>query len=319
MNKEKLYTYFAKFHGPITPSTHGWHQGTCPFCGKEKLAISFDLGIAKCWRGCFKGFSIDLIRKYHDITYFEAGELIESQEESLIHVPSSIVRVQRKGDLILPKGTIPILYGDGILGDRARKYLVERGFDLNYMDRIGISYCNEEGKYFGRIIIPFKRRGVLAYFIARDYIGDYRRYQNPEKDEYGIGKAELLFNEEALFLKDEVYLVEGWADACTMGEAGVSMQGSTISTIQRNSILKSPVKEVILVPDKGYYLNGLKMAMDFIKFKSVKVLDLAQIHILDNPEAKDANEYGKSSILTLEEHTPWFTDVILCKELYARS
>lgn len=316
INKEKLYTLFARYHAPLNQSTNGWYSATCPFCGKEKLAINFNYNIVKCWRNCFKaGFIIDFICKYRGISYFEAHELIDAQEEGLFHIPSGIVRIQKKSELILPLGTVPILFGDTVLGQRARDYLVDRRFDLNYLDRIGVGYCTDVGKYFGYLIIPFKRRGILSYFIARDFIKNFPRYKNPDKKDCGIGKGELLFNEEALYLYDKVYLCEGWADAATLQEQGVSYQGSQMSVIQRNSVIKSPVESVVIVPDRGFYCSGLQMAADIIKFKMVKVLDLQQIVLLDDPEAKDPNDLGKNLIFQLEQVTDWLTSMTLFKEL----
>lgn len=317
IDREKVYTYFNRYHGPLSPSTHGWFDCICPICGKRKFAVNFDYLLAKCWTGCFKGFAIDVISIFHGINYFEARELVDSMEPGLTRLPNSLVKI-KASDLILPDGYVPILSGDTILGERARNYLKGRGFDLNYLDRIGLGYCIEQNKvaadnYFGYIIIPFKRDGLLSYFIGRTFIDSYPRYKNPNRSTCGIGKSDVIFNEEALLLNDTVYQTEGWACAATIGPAGFSIQGTTPSTIQKNIVIKSGVKEVIIIPDAGFYKKGLEAAVDYINYKKVKVLNLDLFQ--QEGRGKDVNEIGKESVLGLAAETPYATLGFLYKEM----
>ena len=319
IDREKVYTYMDKFHGPIEQSTNGWYSASCPICGKKnKFAINFNYLTGKCWTGCFSGFLIDIIRIYHgSITYFEAKELIDSMEPSLLHIPAAVNRAA-KSKIALPRGYHSILEGDGNLAERAREYLIGRGFDLNYMDRIGVGYVttqdpNPVNDYFGRIIIPFKREGILSYFIGRTFIDDYMRYKNPAKEVCGVGKADLLFNEEALYIEPKVYITEGWACAATIQRAGISQQGSTPGVIQRNMILKSPVKEVILVPDANYYMQGLTTAKYFMQYKKVKVINLAYFEKAGI--GKDVNEIGVENLIAQEAKTPWVDPAFLYQQM----
>ncbi len=328
IDKDQVYAYFAKFHGPLEPSSNGWYECNCPVCGKHKFAVNFDYLIGKCWRGCYrKKFLLDVIQIYHGISYFETRELIESMETGITKIPQSIKKSTRDAKFFLPVGYKPILSGTTILAERARAYLRGRGFDLNYLDKIGVGYCDEMVKdrkdnYFGYIIIPFKRRGVLVYFIGRDFIGNFERYKNPLKEKVGVGKGEFFFNEEALLLQDKVYLTEGWACAATIGEMGSSIQGSIWSVIQRNSVLISSLKEVVIIPDAGYYSNGLDMAYEIISVKDntkrVKVLNLDPCQKAGL--GKDVNEIGRDAVLNVEAKTPWVDMSFLYKEMsHARS
>jgi hypothetical protein len=318
MNKEKAYSYVNQYFGPVNPSTNGWVDGgTCPFCGKKKLAYQPDYLIVKCWAGCFKGFLTDLIKIYQNISYFETRELIDSMEPGLTRLPHSVTKTKAI-ELILPIGYTPILSGETLLGIRARTYLTKRGFDLNYMDRLGVGYCIDEDKdprmnFFGRIIIPFKRHGILSYYIGRTFINAYDRYKNPPTQQFGIGKADVLFNEEALLLEDSVFMTEGWSDSCTLGSNAISIQGSTPSTIQKNIIIKSSIKEIVIVPDAEFYIQGLQTARDFINYKKVKVLNLDPFK--KQGLGKDANEIGKEKILELSNDTPYLTMGTLYKEI----
>jgi hypothetical protein len=318
IDRERVYAYFAKFHGPVQPSTNGWYSCTCPICGRPKFAVNFDHLIGKCWRGCFKGFLFDVIQRYHGINHIETHELIDSMEPGIFRAPYTVRRAAKETRNILPHGYTPILSGNSVLAERARGYLKGRGFDLNYLDRIGVGYCTEPDKdpkhnYFGYIIIPFKRKGTVAYFIGRDFIGNAQRYKNPIREDLGVGKADFFFNEEALLLYDKIYLTEGWACAATIKERGVSMQGSIWSVIQKNIIFTSEVKDVIIIPDAEYYNNGLQMAYEIILRKRVKVLNLNAFY--RNGFGKDVNEIGFDRVIALELDTPWTSMGSLFKEM----
>jgi len=323
IDKDKVYAYFAKFHGPVEPSTNGWYQCTCPVCGKPKFAINFDYLIGKCWRGCFnKKFLLDVIQIYHGISYFETRELIDSMEDGFTRIPQSLKKETKDTKIFLPVGYKPILSGSTVLAERARMYLRNRGFDLNYLDKIGVGYCDESvpdrrESYFGYIIVPFKRRGTLVYFIGRTFIGDFERYKNPAKEKVGVGKGEFFFNEEAFILQDKVYLTEGWACAATIGEAGASMQGSIWGIIQRNTVFTSSAKDLIIIPDAGYYPNGIDMAYELFTYKNndkrIKVLNLDSYQ--REGLGKDVNEIGKDAVLELEKKTPWVDMSFLYKEM----
>jgi len=316
INKSKVFAYFDRHHGPLRKSTNGWYDGTCPFCGEKKLAVSFDYLQVKCWRGCFNGFAAHFIMKVEGIKYFEVLDLIDGYPVMPLdfsHIPR--YKNVEVSDIGLPVGFKSITQGKGQLGIRARRYLQEdRGFNIEYLDQIGVGYCNEndpDDDFFGYIIIPFKVHGKLSYFIGRDFIGNFPRYKNPNREKFKIGKAELFFNEEALYMQDKVYLTEGWTDAATMGEQGISVQGNSLSGLQKSKIITSPVEEVIIAIDAGFYRQGLRIARDLIQYKRVKVLNLDLL----KPFGKDPNELGKDRIIELESITNQLGFKTLYKEL----
>ena len=318
MNRDKLYTYMNQFHGPVTPSTNGFFEAVCPICGKRKFAFNPAYLTGRCWRGCFNGFLIDLVQQFHQISYFEAYELIDSMEPTTLRIPAIVNRADRNSKISLPRGFHSILEGTGSLAVRARDYLEGRRFDLNYLDRIGVGYVNTEDvnpkeNYLGRIIIPFKREGCLIYFIGRTFIDDYERYKNPAKEVCNVGKSEVLFNEEALYLEPKVYVTEGWSCAATIGRKAVSQQGSTPSVIQRNMILKSPVSELVIVPDANFYLQGLQTAKYFMEHKKVKVVNMDQFEI--DGIGKDVNAVGLDNFLNQEAKTDWLDPKFLYSQM----
>jgi hypothetical protein len=104
-----------------------------------------------------------------------------------------------------------------------------------------------------------------------------------------------------------------------LGSQGLSIQGSIPSTIQKNIILRSSVVEVIIIPDAGYYLNGLQTAQEFlinrdgfVNVKKIKVLNLNPFK--EEGKGKDVNEIGIKSIFELYNNTQYMDIGYLYRE-----
>jgi hypothetical protein len=284
-DRNKLYVYFQTYHGPIVP-VNDLFVCRCPVCGKPKFVISFKYLTGKCLNDCFKGFLVDIISTYHGITYPEAKELVESIDS----YNEANVDKEDKAKIVLPPyQTLSVL---NRAGNTVREYLKSKCLDLNYLDRIGVGISGE------RVIVPLRCRGILVAYITQDLKNNGGVYLESN------GRAsEYLFNEEALFLEDRVYIMNNWMDAATLFPGGVSIKGITLGTIQKNNIIKSSVKEICIVPNAGLYLNGLTMAKTLMKYKPVKVLNLEWFE--QNGIGKSPSELGRENILDLEKRTPY--------------
>lgn len=324
INKNKAFTYFSNNFN-ISYTTKGWYAFKCPFCSdlrdRKKAAVHFKYNSVKCWVCGHKSSIIDFVMAYEDVKYFDAKDIINNCSETSVDLTSSDkIAKTTKQEVKLPEGYTPISEGDTIMGRRARQYLLNRGFDLEEMDRLGIGYCrkkepNSEVDFFGYIIIPFKRKGGLVYYIGRDYIGNFLRYKNPPTTEFNVGKSELVFNEDALDLYDECQVLEGWADAVTIGRTATATQGWNLSAIQKKIYIDSSCKRLVFIPDAGadntgelFYHKALKLANEFLEYKDeVYVLDLNGLE-----GGKDVNELGKEAIHKLRaEAEPLTTESIL--------
>ena len=319
VNPRKAYNYFRS-HFPMRRSSQNWWSFDCPFCvgdpGKKKMAVHFDYEMVKCWVCEYREMLLDFVKDFEGITYYEARELIRNQEEVVVDAELlDAVPMRTVESIGLPFGFVPILDGTGMLGVRARNYLTGRGFMLDELDRLGIGYCNEHAEnpkedYFGYIIIPFKNKGVLQYFIGRDYTGNYLRYKNPDKTLTGVGKADLLFNEDALGMRKVCYVTEGWTDALTMGDSGVSTQGWSLSTRQKSLMLRGSCKRLVFVADKGFYKQAVHTAMPFLDHKEVFVVSLE-----DAEGGKDANEVGRDYVMDCYHQTEQLTFEYAIREI----
>lgn len=254
------------------------------------------------------------------ITSDAAWRLVDSQKQSSINL--NIVQelnVRQVQSVNLPDGFKSIMEGDTVLARRARAYLQKRNLDLEQMDRLGVGYCDTHAKdsendYFGYIIIPFKFRGLMQYYLGRDFIGNFLRYKNPAKDMFGVGKTEILFNEDALELRKVVFITEGCFDALTLGKNGVATMGWSLSSQQKGKLLNSNCKTLVFVPDVGFYIEAIKTAVPFIGHKEVKVLPMDTL----SEYGKDVNEVGWERVLELNKRTKpmTFADAVMAVNQY---
>lgn len=196
----------------------------------------------------------------------------------------------------LPESFTNIRFKKGSMGNMARKYLKGRGFNLKTLSMKGYGYCTK-GKYAGAIIIPFYYNNKLVYFSARRFINTGEKFINPTWDEVGIGKSFVLYNWSALFLYKKVYLVESAFNAETLGDYSTALGGKKISSYQISQLIKSPVEEVIIILDSDAYVDAIKLGLNTVNFKRIKILQM--------PEDQDVNDTGKKFVMDLEKETEY--------------
>ena len=309
LDPKKVYTYFNN-NFSLSKSSKGWYLFKCPFCNelkhRKKIAVHTHYRSVKCWICGYKESTTQFVMDYENLTYRKALDFLGAQQRSKVTFEITQQDNYIKADVELPVGFTPLMMGDGNLGTRARAYLSGRGFSIDELDREGFGYCNVSAKeeadnYLGYIIIPFYSYGQLAYFIGRDFIGNFLRYKNPAKATFGIGKADLWFNQDAFYLYQEVFCVEGWSCARTMGERGSAHLGSKWSITQIRIAITSPCRRLVLIPDAGIDGNGeyfynlaLDLAIDLIDHKEVMVINLNVI----GPDV-DINEIGRAAVMEL--------------------
>lgn len=312
INGKKAYNYFSS-HFEMTESSRGWYRFQFPFDNhKDKSAgVHFLYGVVKDHRSGYQSGIVKFVAEYEQISYSEAKKLLGSYDEVDIIFKENTL-VERKPFIEYPDGFKHLMEGEEVIGQRARKYLSRRGFDVESLDSMGFGYVDDnKSKFWGYIIVPYKSQGKLIYYTGRDFMGNYIKYQNPEYEQIGIGKDELVFNEDALWVYDKVYMQEGWADALTIGVQGIATSGWSLSQRQFSTILKSPVKEIIIVPDKGkiersestFFQKAIQTGLKFLPHKKIKVIDVNQI---EEP-GKDVNEWGKELIMEMESETEFLT------------
>lgn len=303
MNKSKAYNYFQAKFG-LTKSSNGWYRFVFPLGTHkdESAAVNFGVGYVKDHRSGYTARIASFIMDVEDCSYKEAVSIVEEYTEA----EEPIVDRRKFNNVSvvkLPDGFRSLLEVSGTIGKRAINYLESRNFDVELLDSMGFGYVSDsDSDFYGRIIIPYKIDGVLRYYTGRDFLNrdHLPKYRNPKGEDVGIGKSELLFNEDALNMYDRVWITEGWADAVTIGDDACAIGGWIFSRTQLSKIIRSSVKEVVIVPDKGmvenststFYQKALQGSLQLVDYKNVKVINPELIE----GKGKDVNEYGLKAL-----------------------
>lgn len=238
--------------------------------------------------------------------YGELIKLLNNGEFTELEFRDEKIELAEKKPVYLPDGFRNISIGKSTVAKAMQNYVKRRGFDIKTLSKIGVGYCTT-GSLFGYLIIPFFYNGELRYYNARQVIGSGPRYNNPSKDITGCGKEFLIFNYDALFMYRSVFICEGAINALTLGERGIALMGKAFSRYQVNQIIKSSCEHVIILLDPDAKEYAIKLALELVHFKKVKVVFL--------PEEKDVNDLGKSETLKLVYQTRYmqYKDLIKLK------
>lgn len=288
--KSKLHSYFQQKIGAFDYK-NGWMKSDCPHCGK---AFKFGINLTQNKTNCFvcetRLSPIDLVMKLENLnTYSEVASLLAASDFFVSSYREEDVELKSVEELYLPEHFV--LFGDkdnSQVGKSARSYLKKRGFNIDEVRKMGWGYCIQ-GKYIGYMIIPFITDNKLVYFNARRFIGSGPKYNNPENSTTGIGKSYIIYNSDALYLYDKVYLCEGAINARTMGENGISSGGKSLSRYQINAILRSPVRKVVILLDPDAKQKAIEIALKLFPMKRVKVYF--------TPDGTDVNDVGRKMVI----------------------
>lgn len=289
--KSQLYTYFTKRLGAFNYK-HGWLRvPVCPYCGRqEKLGINLSLYRTNCFRCGEHPSPAQLVMDIENLdTWSELTALLNNGDYNELEFHEEKIELSERKEINLPEGFQNIKFGNSQLAKSIRGYMIKRGFDIDKLSKLGIGYCNE-GNLFGYLIIPFYYKSELRYYNARNVLGSGPRYNNPNKDNTGLGKEFLIYNFDALFMYRTVYLCEGALNALTMGEQGIATMGKAVSAYQVNQIIKSPVEHIIILLDPDAKLYAINLALKLVNYKKIKVVFL--------PDGKDVNDLGRNKTMS---------------------
>lgn len=308
--KGKVKTYLVKRLGAYQ-YRHGWMRvPTCPYCHSEnKMGVNLSMWRTNCFRCGEHPSPTQLVMDVENLdNYGELIKLLNNGDYTELEFKEEKVELAEKKPVYLPEGFRNILLGKSQIAKAMQNYCKKRGFNIDYLSRLGVGYCTT-GQLFGYLIIPFFYNGELRYYNARQVLGAGPRYNNPSKDITGLGKEFLIFNYDALNMYRTVFICEGAINAMTMGERGIALMGKAFSRYQVNQILKSTCEHVIILLDPDAKDYAYKLGLELAHFKSVKVVIL--------PEGKDVNDLGKSQTLQLIYQTRYmqYSELLKKKQL----
>lgn len=298
---KKIKQYFIQ-RFDMKKANPGWMLGTCPTCGKR---LKFGLNLSQNRTNCFvcgnsnplqvimevenletRVQALAYIRAFEEVEYLD---FIEKDTEEKIVSPE-------EGKVELPDGYKILTVGDNLVGQCARKYLGNRGFNIQSLALRGVGYVDKpKTRYFGYIVIPYYLAGKLIYFTTRKLFDIGPKFKNPTLEEASIGKTLLTYNADALAIYNQVHLVESATNSLTLGPRAIGLGGKKISNYQYSGILRSPVKIINIFLDPDALKEALKLGLDLCNHKQVRVVLL--------PQGKDVNDLGKKVALELKKNT----------------
>ncbi len=300
ITKHKLYEYFTERWG-MWDYTRGWLKGDCPICGKDKkLGVQIEDNKAHCFSCDFHMNTFNFIIEIENLkTYNDVYNLLKKYDGTSTYSQLSDFSEDKPRSLSLPPEFKLIGLYDSKIAKLVEGILQRRGFKIDYLMRKGIGYC-ATGKYAGRYIIPYYENGDLVYFNARKFIDSAgEKFKNPTKDECGVGKADVIYNIDALQMYNTIYTFESTTNCLTLGDNTIGTGGKSPSPWQKNKILESPVENLIIGFDDDAYIQALKLGLEFANYKRVKVLKF--------PYKQDANVLGKKKTKELARATPFLS------------
>lgn len=292
--KAKLYNYFTTRLN-LKSSTNGYLRGDCPYCGSKN---TFGIHIEKLRTNCFKSCGVPqplglLMYIEGFSTYTEARQFLNIQQEYEAYDRVFKVQKVERQKLELPEGYTLISLGKGKLANAARHSMEKRGFKSSALSKLGVGYTLE-GEYAGYIIFPFYREGSrLEFFQGRLFAGSGPKMKNPPEEIYGVGKSQLIYNRDAMYMYNKVYIVESITNALTLGDRAIALLGKKASTYQISEILKSPCEELVIILDPDARLDAIHLCMKLCPYKRIKLVYWGE-PIDDGP---DINDLGKAETL----------------------
>jgi DNA primase len=225
----------------------------CPFCKhhKNKLSVNIEKNAGKCWICDWATPNLARIVKrlgnyqqqrlwseFHGIIEISDYEKIFQTEEEKEIVVEETIKLPAEYESLCNKDL-------RIQSLAARRYLKERGLTKDDILYWKVGYC-PDGEYKGRVIFPsFNEKGKVNYFVARNYVDDFRKYMNPD------ASKDIVFNELYIDWSSDVIMVEGIFDA-VKAENAIPILGSTLredSKLFAKIIEKDPALYIALDPD----------------------------------------------------------------------
>ncbi len=291
-----LLEFFSQFE--LSQKSNGFHRFRNPLdlsTRKKNAVVNFAHNFVEDHKLSYKVSIAQFISDVTNCSIHEARDFVGVVDIPLIsNVSGSVIDPSFFINLhsVLPEGWVS-LDSEGFLAERCRNYWIDRKMDIARLSAKGWGLC-ESGPYIGRTIIPYKVSGKLVYFTARDFLGSTPKYLFPSTESVGVGKTDLIYNQDALYKYTKGFLVEGAVDAECVGDNCVAIGGWKLSTNQISVIRNSLWKELHIIPDVGFELKARASAMYFTDVMSV------YIHKIPAHLGKDVNEVGFKNIIFSE-------------------
>jgi DNA primase len=238
-------------------SNRGQISFNCPYCddgrGKGNLEINIYKEAYHCWSCGDSDGTHGHLGKLIDIL----GKKKHKKLYNLLRPESEQKEIKQKKKILkLPEGFVKFSDSNPIypIYKQAKNYLANRGITDDIIEKYQIGFC-DKGSHSGRIVVPsFNKEGELNYYVARSWDPHTKmKYKNPEAE-----KDQIIFNENLIDWKKDIYLVEGVFDGFFL-ENSIPMLGKHLSQLLFDTLYEKSKKNIIICLDGDAFQNGLKL------------------------------------------------------------
>ena len=214
--------------------------------------------------------------------------------------------------------------------DAITKEALSKGYQLDYLDKVGLTIVREDGKHFdrfkGRVMFPIQSlSGRNLGFGGRILTNDKKaaKYLNsPESDIYH--KSKVLYGifhaKQAIAKQNNCYLVEGYTDVIQMHQAGienvVASSGTALTPDQIRLINRLTKNITVLFDGDAAGLRASVRGIDLIleEGMNVKVCTFPDGDDPDSFARKNPKDFVKNFIKNKAKDFIDFKAEILLKE-----
>tara|TARA_R100001244_G_scaffold102152_1_gene76110 strand:- start:61 stop:1047 length:987 start_codon:yes stop_codon:yes gene_type:complete len=255
---------------------------------KRHMSINLDTGLWQCFKSGNKGNFIQIYAFLEGLTYNQAegAILFKELDEDFTKKIEPNIPLQQQGEeeLYLLPVTVHDYESDNALVLKAWTFLYERKlFNLETED--SKYYVSTQGRYAGRLIIPFEEDSEIFYFQARALGDETPKYLNPSE---GWPKpSQILYPYDAE--GDRLVICEGPLDAISLQIQGINAtctMGCSVSEHQVE-ILRDFEGEIIIGYDNDDAGRRGVNKFDYLR----KLKRMADLYICHPPsKVKDWNE-----------------------------
>ena len=255
---------------------------------KRHMSINLDSGLWQCFKTGNKGNFIQIYAYLEGITYNQAeGDILFKELDGNFTKniePAVVIPPQERSDLHLLPVTVHDYDSDNLLVLKAWTFLYERKlFNLETED--SKYYVSTEGRYAGRLIIPFEEDSEIFYFQARALGEETPKYLNPAEGWPKSSHILYPFDMDA----ESVVVCEGPLDAISLQIKGVNAtctMGCSVSEYQVEALKEFEGKIVIGYDNDDAGKRGVSK-FDYLR----RLKRMADLYICHPPsEVKDWND-----------------------------
>ncbi|MCX7719714.1 MAG: DNA primase [Dictyoglomus thermophilum] len=316
------------------------YVGLCPFHQEKtpSFYVSPDKGLYHCFGCGAAGDVFTFLINYRNLTFREALE--ELAREAGLEIPKKEEQISTEANIVLEinkaVATFYHIYLNSKYGAEGKLYLKKRGISseiqekfllgyaplnptllLRYLEKKGFSkddiikakvlyFVRDEWKdpFAGRVIFPIVNpRGKVIGFGGRSLTGEEPKYLNsPESEFFSKGKNlyALYQAKESIKKEGEAILVEGYMDAISLHQAGITNVVASLGTAftsHQAKLLKSYTNKVILSYDQdsaGYQAG--KRALSLLEVEGIEVYWLSLPKDVKDPD-EFIHKYSKEEFL----------------------